>query len=467
MKHQIEGLDFIENKAHAGLFYEMRLGKTLVILEHAKNHTEKLPVLLVAPLSVVTVWQDESKKFDYDFKFVTLTGTRHDRIEALNQDADFYVINYEGLRIMSEALLAKGFKMMVMDESHRAKSRTSQQTQVALKLASVIPFRYILTGTPITNTPEDLWSQIHFLKPGYLSNFYAFQARYIEFRKMTVRAKGGLREIQKPYRSKNADCKSMNGCVSKYDYKCLRHTLDEVCLRKTQAECLDLPEKSYKVIPCPMSREQSDHYFMLKNSLATMIGSQTLTVQHAITLIQKLKQVCQGFIYDADHKANYFRTNGKLIVLKDLLEDLKNEKIILFTYYQAETEMLQRELGSDYKIIIYDGSAEDRQTLARDFKTSEAPCIFLSNIDKAKEGINLQEANHVIYFGNSYNYGSRYQSESRALAQGKKENVIYYDLVCPKTIDERVVSILNSKKQQADIITGDSLRLARMAADLE
>jgi len=344
---------------------------------------------------------------------------------------------------------------MIQDESHRTKERTSQQTSVALDLGTRIPFRYILTGTPVTKSPEDVWTQLHFIKPGHLGNFWAFRANHIEYKTITVRAPGGYRDIKKPYRYKNL--------------KQLEAKLGEVCLRRTKAECLDLPEKIYKVIDCPLSDEQTKHYYSLKASLVTLLGENNddkLMVSHAATLVQKLQQICQGFIYKAEREPVYFKKNTKLEMLKDLLKDIGDERIILYTWYKAEIEQLSKELqGDDRKVLVYDGSSDERQRIVDEFQAAEGQTIFLSNIEKAKEGITLTAANHVIYYGNTYNYGSRVQSEDRAHRHGQKKNVIYYDLVCPRTVDEVVRVILRMKEKSADAITGDSLRIAKMVVE--
>jgi len=451
MQHQKEALDFLATKKSAALHLEMGLGKTLIMLEHMQR-MDKFPALIVCPLSVVSVWAQEAKKFGHKFSFSVLTGTFMERLEKLNTPADVYVINYEGLRILRHQLKAKNFKMAIVDESHRIKNNRATQTKIILELGDVIPFKYELTGTPITKSPEDLWAQMEFISPQLLGNFWNFRAKHINFKPINIHVPGGTRLIRKPISFKNL--------------KELEKKIHPVAFRRTKAECLrDLPDKIYKSIPIFLSKEQNKKYFELKNSLATVLdesGQNKLNIHHAATLLQKLRQVCQGFLYDEYGGTYHFEENAKLNVLKDLLEDIPDEKVIIFTWFKAELDIIRKALAKDYEVLVYGGSSEERSEIAEKFQTSDKPVIFLSQIETAKEGITLTAANHVIYFSNSWSYSTRKQSEDRDHRKGQDKNVIYYDFVAQNTVDELVYDSLILKADVADKITGDSARLAKL-----
>ena len=294
-----------------------------------------------------------------------------------------------------------------------------------------------------------MWSQIQFLSPGYLGNFYSFRARYVEFRKVTVPAKGGMREIQIPYRFKHLAE--------------LEERISKLCLRKTQAECFDLPEMSYKTIYCHMEADQMKAYYEMKHCLQIEVNEQRMTVKSALTQIGKLQQLCHGFIYDSEGKPQWLKTNCKIEVLKDLLQDIVSEKIVLFCNFKADLELIGKTLADEgHKYILYNGTAEERHEAIKQFDESVEPVIFLTTIELGKEGINLSAACHVIFYGRNYNYASRYQAEARIQSAFQKRNLIYYDLIVPNTIDEKVLQILQMKGDVADKILGDSVRLAMM-----
>lgn len=457
MKHQEEALQFLSGKSSGGLFFEMGLGKTLIMLKHLEkmrdNSMSPFPCLIICPLSVVSVWDNEVKKFGFPFVTKRLTGKYAERLESLSLDADIYIINYDGARLIPQHLYHRGFKTLILDESHRIKERKSIQTSVALKLADYVPYRYILTGTPVTRSPEDIWTQVHFVKPYHLDNFYSFQSKFVDFKKLNIRTKSGMKEVRKAYKFKNKEA--------------LRDLVAQVCFRKTKAECLDLPPKIYNPIYCSMEGDQSKHYFKLKHTLATELEGDQITTANAAVLCQKLQQVCQGFLYDEMRNPLFFKNNTKLTMLKDLLQDLQDKKVILYCWFKADQDILYRELSKDYRVLPYGGSASEREAIVRDFQESDSPAIFLSQIERAKEGITLTASSHIIYYGNSWSYGTRIQSEDRAHRTGQTKSVNYYDFIIPDTIDEMIYYALRVKKDLLDNITGDSIRLARLAAGLE
>lgn len=452
MKHQKEGLEFLKNKAKAGVYFEQGLGKTCTMLEHL-NHLHQrgdnpFPCLIVSPLSGVGVWENEVKKFGYPFVTSKLVGTYKQRVNKLNDIADIYLINYEGMRILEQHLLRRNFKSMVCDECHRLCNRSSQQTMVAMKMAKDTKFIYLLTGTPITKSPEDIWTQFQMIAPGYLGNFYAFQARHVDFKKISVRVKGGgYREVRKPVRFKYL--------------KELNEQIKEYAIRRTKEECLDLPEKIFKFIPCHMTPAQTKHYTSLRHCLATELNGQQYKLNTMVAVMQKLQQVCQGFIY-ADKGVEIF-DSGKQKILFDLLEDLREEKIIIFTWFQYDAQLLTTKLKEKgYNVVEYGGGYEERKGIVDTFQNSKEPMIFLSNVERAKESITLTAANHCIYYGQSWNYATRVQSQDRCHRIGQHKPVIYYDLVVPNTIDEIIYDSVKFKGDIADKITGDTMRMAKM-----
>lgn len=459
-KHQVEALDYLSKRDSAGLFDEMGLGKTVVMLEHLKRMNREgkapWPVFIVCPLSVVQVWAKEIDKFNYNFKVSILVGSYRERLKALEVEADVYIINYEGLRVIGpNKLLEKNFTTVILDESHRIKNRTSIQSKIALALSRVAKYRFVLTGTPITKSPEDMWPQINFIDPEILGNFWSFRGRYIEFQNRIVRSANGSREIKIPYKYKNL--------------KELEQKISEHSIRRTKKECLTLPEKIYKTIYCPFTKTQEKHYYNLKNSLAISLEEKTFNFNTASSLVQKLRQVCQGFIYTKDEKDEQTVnriSSGKLDILKDLLKDLEDEKVILFAWFQADIDILYDTLKSKYNVILFDGSSAERTAMIEQFQNDDKPAIFLAQTKKAESGITLTKANHVIYFGNTPSYEIRKQSEDRAHRIGKKKHVIYYDFVVPNSVDEIVLENLQRKEDLADKVNGDSMRIKDLSKQI-
>lgn len=458
MTHQKEGLEFLAERHGAGLFFEMGLGKTYTILEHLhrlKSTDNPFPALIVCPLSVIHVWEEEIKFWKYPFKVINLIGTKAERAELLKEKADIYVINYEGLRIMEHFLLTAptNFKTVIFDESHRVKDLKSQQTISAIKVSELATYKYLLTGTPMVKSPEDLWSQLLILDKEWLvdhfKNVWVFRARFIEHQTMQIRAKGGgYREIKVPIRFKNL--------------KELEAKVSEKCIRKTKEECLDLPEQVYCRIPIHLSNEQWKQYHSIRIGLKAMLDDGTVNVTNVAGAIQKMRQICNGFIY-AEDKVHLFKDNPKLHALKELVADIGKKKIVIFTHFTYDKEIICNEKFDNHLLLNYDGDSLKRKETIRKFQEGSEPMIFLANIETAKEGITLTAAHTVIYFSNTYSYASRYQSEARCHRKGQTNKVTYYNLACKDTIEERVLDLLQIKKDAADKVTGDVRRLAQLA----
>lgn len=461
MQHQAEAVRFLSERRCAWIQYEMGLGKTVIFLEHlkAKRDAGMLPTLIICPKNVVPVWQDEAKKWGYDFSFVELTGTTLNRVKLLqNTNADIYVINYDALRLVKTQLLNKGFKTIILDESHRIKERSAQQSAVAHALGEAATFRYASTGTPITKSPEDLWSQAFFLHKDLLPNWYSFCAKYVNYRTITIPV-SRMSKDGKTFIKDRRDVKKALGLRSSTKTE-LTSRLSEVVLRKTKTECLDLPDKIYKRIEVDLTKDQLALYKQVIASMKSLKANGEFNEESARLSVHKMQQICQGFVYNPDKSVVYAKSSCKVEALKDLLEDLHGKKIILFTWYKADIDNIVESLNGDHEILVYDGTDEHRKNVIKRFQEEDKPFIFLSNIERAKEGITLTAASDVIYFGNSYNYGSRKQSEDRAHRTGQKNNVTYYDIIAKNTVDERVTKALLDKKEMADTITGDNMRLA-------
>lgn len=457
-QHQKEAIEFLSKRRCAFIQYEMGLGKTIIMLEHIKQNKKHFaPTLIVCPKNVVPVWGQEIEKWGYDLTYTNLLGTTLKRVKLLkNTETDLYIINYEALRLVERQLKEKKFRCIILDESHRIKERTSKQTEIVMRLGEDVTFKYNLSGTPIPKSPEDLWTQIYFLNKEFLPNYFAYCTNYIEYRKFYVTTPKGKRVVRKALHLK----KSKNQFGIPKDEE-LRQKLSPLILRRTKKECLDLPDKIYKRIDVDLTKEQKLAYLSVRGDLKQIMDEGRLDEETARGSVAKLQQICQGFLYDQNGTNPKFFKSSKIEALKDLLQDLEDKKIILFTWFKADIENILNNI-KDREILVYDGSDDNRKLMIKKFQEEDKPYIFLSNIERAKEGITLTEASDVIYFGNSYNYASRVQSEDRPHRVGQKNNVVYYDIVVNNTVDERVTSILLGKKKIANEITGDSIRLAMM-----
>lgn len=463
--HQQEGIKFLKDKLRGALHFTMRLGKTRTILEVINNlGSDALPVVIVCPLSAFDGWQKEVRE-QTSFTLTTLSGSIKERYALIEQSpkTDLYLINYDGIRIpgMADKILkVLEPKALILDEAHRCKTASTSQWQACKIIADKVKYVYELTGTPITQKPTDIWSQFQIMIPGFFQNAYAFDAEYCKFQQMLIPIRGGgKRGIRKYVGPRHAN--ELAAKVAQY------------ALRKTAEECIKLPEIVREKITCPLTPEQQKHYQAFRTSLATHLegekgNDKQVLVDYAAALVQKLRQVCQGFIYTetiSGERETHRLSSGKVAMLLDLLEDLAGEKVVIFTDFIEDRVRLFEEIlkGKTGHIpIVFEGDAENRAKALSRFRVAGEATVLIANIQSASEGVDLSVASHCVYFGNTYSHAVRTQSEARCLHPTKKQPVTLYDFVVPNTVDEIILKILSLKADTAAKITGDKIRLAKI-----
>ncbi len=439
--HQMKALDLcIQNQAFA-LLMEMGTGKTWVmvnLLEHLKMMDElKRPALVVCPLSVCSVWGGELVKHSDNLNARLLCGTRYERLKALNEPADTYVVNYEGLRVIKEELLQKNFSMVICDESQKIKNRTAQQSKIVYELGKRAERRYILTGTMIVNNPLDSFGQFKFLNESILgSNFFAFQNRY------AIMVQHG--RVRFPARFVNVD--ELAKKIEPWSY------------RVTKAECLDLPEKIYETRHVELSDKARAIYKQLATELVAEVehGGPLVTAPIILTKLLRFSQLTAGFTVTEDG-ALMEVGNEKLRVLEEILDEAEG-KVVVWVKFRHELKMvgeLLNKIHVGYVALSGETAQKDRETNLRRFREDDVVRVFVAQLEAGGVGIDLTAASTCVYMSNSYSHGTRDQSESRIHRNGQKNNCLFIDVVARGTIDEKVITTLKTKKDLAAIINQD------------
>tara|TARA_Y100001973_G_C5117392_1_gene290903 strand:- start:20 stop:982 length:963 start_codon:yes stop_codon:yes gene_type:complete len=308
-------------------------------------------------------------------------------------------------------------------------------------------YRRILTGSPITKSPMDLYSQCSFLSTRALnfSSYYAFQGRYAIIKQRAF----GARSFQEIVGYRNLEE--------------LNEKLEQFSTRTLKEECLDLPDKLYTRRNITMSDEQNSVYNQMKKlALAQLDSGELSTTASILTQIMRLQQICCGF-FQPDVGEIRQLPNNRLSELLDITDELQGKAIIWasFTHdIQQIARSLRDRFGPDSVALYYgDTPQEDRQKIVHKFQdmTSELR-FFVGQPKTGGYGITLSAATTVIYYSNSYDLENRLQSEDRAHRIGQKKNVTYIDLVCPNTIDEKILEALKSKINLSQKVFGEEAR---------
>ena len=466
--HQRKALEDSWAAEYYALFMEMGTGKSKVAIDNIAVLYEAGKIdsaMIVAPKGVYDNWakgEIETHFPDRIEKNVMLwragKSKRYDTnlVDFITEKFDgvkMFVINVEAFSSQKGLDAAKAFlfqnprNMMIIDESTTIKNRKALRTKNLVALRERALYRRILTGSPITKSPMDLFSQCDFLKDRALgfNSYFAFQARYAQVQRRTM----GHRSFQQ--------------IVGYQRLEELTNKLDQFSNRVLKEECLDLPDKVYVKRVVPLTNEQTNVYNQMKLlALAQMDSGELATTASVLTQIMRLQQICCGFLQPDEGDMREIKSN-RLDELINLSEEVQGKAIIWATYthdIQRIADALRGRFGPEAVATYYGGTPqEERQEIVQRFQNRSDPLRFFVGQPKTGGyGITLTAANTVIYYSNSYDLEIRLQSEDRAHRIGQANKVTYIDLVAPNTIDEKILTALRAKIDIASQVLGEDAR---------
>jgi SNF2 family DNA or RNA helicase len=333
-----------------------------------------------------------------------------------------------------------------VDESTTIKTPNTKRTKSIIKVAREARYRRIATGSPVTKSPLDLYSQCEFLGPECLNSasFYAFQARYaiLVERKLpthTFKQIVGYRRLDE-----------------------LQEKLNGFSFRVTKDECLDLPDKIYTRRDVELTPEQKKYYDQMKLMALALVDGNLMSTNNALTQLMRLHQICCGHV-KLDDGQQIDIPNNRITELLSVLEETSG-KVIIWANYRRDIEnirlALQKEYGMTSVATYYgDTEAEDRQNIVDQFQDPASELrFFVGNPRTGGYGLTLTAAHTVIYYSNSFDLEVRLQSEDRAHRIGQTNKVTYVDLIAKDTVDEHIVKALRNKINIASQVLGEDFK---------
>ena len=464
--HQSAYLARFWDKPVAALFADMGTGKSFMLINNMCMLYDNGFIngaLVVAPKGVYRNWAElEIPKHtpDHVVYRIALWSPNPNKSQEAALDSMFVpddvlhimVMNVEafstpkGVRFAEKFLLSHN-ALMAVDESTTIKSPTAQRTKSIYKLGNFAKYRRILTGSPVTKSPLDLYTQCAFLSPNLLgfSSYFAFQMRYAIMVKMSM----GPR--------------SFNQVVGYRRLDELNEKLKPFAFRVTKEECVDLPPKVYVKREVPLTDEQAEHYnSMKKMALALLETGQMTTTATALTQLLRLHQICCGHLKTDDGVVHEIK-NNRINALLDCVEETSG-KVIIWASYTHDILAIERALSKAYGggcAATYYGATEgeERQKIVTRFQDPESDLrFFIGQPKTGGYGLTLTAASTVIYYSNSYDLEVRLQSEDRAHRIGQDKSVTYIDLITPKSVDEKIVGALRNKIDIATQVLGEELK---------
>jgi SNF2 family DNA or RNA helicase len=463
--HQLTALEKSWDKTEYGYFMEMGTGKSKVLVDNMAMLYDKGKIngaIIVAPKGVYRNWFSQeipnhlpshiqpkmvlwtaltSKTKDKEYQLLFETG----------HDLHILIMNVEALSTKKGLDFAAKFMrchktMLAIDESTTIKNPSAKRTKSILALGKEATYRRILTGSPVTKSPLDLFTQCGFLNSYLLGydSFYAFRNRYAN---MIDRNFGG-RRVQ------------LIGSYKRLDE--LADKLKAFSYRVLKDDCLDLPDKVYIRREVDLTDEQSKAYSTMKSAALASLKGKMATAPHVLTQMMRLHQITCGHLKNDDGTITEIK-NNRLKELINLLDEVEG-KVIIWANYIHDIEHIVKEISNQFgedSIVQYYGAipAEQRQENIKKFQDPDSKArFFIGNPQTGGYGITLTCANTVVYYSNGYDLEKRLQSEDRAHRIGQTKSVTYVDFIAPKTVDEKIVKALRKKMNIANEIMDEDWR---------
>jgi len=451
--HQIEALERSWKKRYYAYFMDMGTGKSKVLIDNIAmlyDNGEIDSALIIAPKGVYRNWErkelpehiPEHIERDIVVWSPEKTQKKQKELQILKKVTDnlvLFIMNVEALSTkrgfeQADKFLFTHRAMLAVDESTTIKSRTASRTKNLIKLSKKAPYRRILTGSPVTKSPLDLFTQCEFLEDHILghSSFWTFQNRYAKMVRRTL----GSHSFNQIVGYQNLS--ELNGLIEKFSYR----------VRKEQ--CLQLPDKVYQKRIVELTDKQKAIYVQMKKSALAFVETEgMISASTILTQIIRLQQVCSGFAKLDDGKTIYL-TNNKLPELMSALEETDG-KVIIWANFTYDIESISAKLSDIYgsnTVASYYGATpnDERQKIVETFQDPQRELrYFVGQPRTGGFGLTLTQAHTIIYYSNGYDLEVRLQSEDRAHRIGQTNKVTYIDIIAEKTIDEKILVALRNK----------------------
>ena len=460
--HQKKALEMSWDKEVFAYFMEMGTGKSKVLIDNIAmlyNAGKINGALIVAPKGVYKNWFDSeipNHMPDYIQKKVGLWRTKPDAPDlkplfATGAELHILIMNVEAFSTkkgmqFAEKFLSSHNTLMGIDESTTIKNPAAKRTRNIIYLKQFTKYRRILTGSPVTKSPLDLFTQCYFLDPYLLdqSSYYVFKTRYAVCRKINV--SGRQVEIVVGYRN----LAELSEKLKPFSYRVLKD------------DCLDLPKKTFMKRTVELTDEQKKVYKQMKQEAIAFLNGKMVTSATVITQLMRLHQITCGHFKSNDGTVQDLK-NNRISELMDILEEVEG-KAVIWAHYRHDIEKIVEAISKKYgenTVVTYygDTTTDDRQKAIKKIQDKDSPVRFIIGTPQTGGyGITLTGASTMIYYSNGYDLEKRQQSEARIDRIGQEKPMTYIDIMAENTVDTKIVKSLRQKVNIATEIMGEELK---------
>ena len=462
--HQLTALEKSWEKEVYAYFMEMGTGKSKVLIDNIAMLYDKGKIngaLIIAPKGVVGPWYNNEFPThlpNHIHKKIVLwqamiNKTQEKKLDTLfesGEELHILIMNVEALSTKKGVAFASKFlnchsTLIAIDESTTIKNPGAKRTKNILGLSKYSKYRRILTGSPVTKSPLDLYTQCHFLSPWLLghASYYGFRTRYA---------------IMK---NANFNGRSVQIVVGYHNLGELSAKLELFSYRVLKDDCLDLPEKTFIKRIVQLSPDQQKLYSQMKQKALAVLNGKMVSTTTVMTQLMRLQQITCGH-FTADDGSTQEIPNNRITELVDVLEEIEG-KVVIWGHWQKDITQIIKAIVKEYgenSVVDYYGLTpkNERQSNIEKFQNDPKCRFFVGTPATGGYGITLTAASNMIYYSNGYNLEFRTQSEARIDRIGQKYPMTYIDILCEKTVDERIVKALRNKINIASKVMGEELK---------
>ena len=464
-KHQLKALEASCDRPYFAYFMEMGTGKSKVLLDNMAVLYDQGKIngaLIVAPKGVIGTWYTQEIPTHFpdhiEHKVVLwqalINKKQQTKLNVLfeaGEDFHILIMNVESFSTQKGVDFAHKFlschnTLFAVDESTTIKNPEAKRTKNICNLGRHAKYRRILTGSPVTKSPLDLYKQCDFLEPELLghTSYYTFRTRYAVMR--TANFGGRSVQIVVGYRHHE----ELAAKLKAFSYRVLKD------------DCLDLPAKTYMKRIIKLTPEQEKIYKQMKHLALAQMDGKMMTTATVLTQLMRLQQINCGH-FTADDGTIKPIKNNRTVELLDTLKEIHG-KVVIWAHYQYDVETIVEHLTKEYgdnSVVTYYGKTpmNERQGNIEKFQNPTNPVRFLvGTTQTGGYGITLTAASTMIYYSNGYDLEKRQQSEARIDRIGQHFPMTYIDLFVEDTVDERIVKALRKKVNIATKIMGEELK---------
>jgi SNF2 family DNA or RNA helicase len=359
-------------------------------------------VLVICPLSIMdSAWRADLFKFAMHRHVDIAYGSREKRVRIINSDAEFVIINYDGVEIVQEDIANGGFDLIVIDEANAYKNTQTTRWKTLNRILKPDTWLWMLTGTPAAQSPVDAYGLAKLVSPKNVPKFYS------AFKDMVMYKVSQFRWVNRPNAEK------------------IVHEALQPAIRFTKEECLDLPELIYVTREVELTPQQKKYYELLRKQLVVSAVGEQITAVNAAVGMSKLLQISCGAVYSDSGETLEFDIKNRYKVMREVLDETK-QKALIFVPFKNTIEILSKKLQADgftTEIINGDVPAHKRAEIFKNFQDTPNPRILIIQPQAAAHGVTLTAADTVIWWGPTPSLETYAQANARAHRAGQRHPV--------------------------------------------